>query len=201
MAWDFSITGGHGTTIRQRLLKGITQDWPLSEEYRIDFLAHYHLHGLTAKLFEDLAYQLYVQQQLEWDALLHQLGFEEQYERRSKKANFALNQIFSHWHEQFYSVHHMPLEIHEASVFMNKETITELVDWITLCALLLNKEVIPTYYHNHRAYFIVEAERYTTEIANYEEMEAFVFDLPVYVHFQKEMKTCFFDLFYWCNAY
>jgi hypothetical protein len=132
---------------------------------------------------------------------LEQLGFQEQYERRYKMMNVALNQLFAHWLEQFRTAKGKPLKVCDSSAFLDKEMLTELVDWIVLCGLILDGQVLPNYYKNRQPALLEEAQRYCPRVQTYKEMQAFVFELPTYLRFQEALRTCLYDCFYWYNSY
>lgn len=203
MAWDFSIEGAHSTTIRKRLLQGITENWKLQKDTQINLLALYQIEGLNARFFDQLTSALFREASLNVEQVLRQLGFEEQYDLRSKQVNYALNQIFFHWVETFQTQpHHKNVTICESSAFLDKEALVELVDWITLCGLLLNQQDIPPYYKRTRRVALLDAAQvYCEEVKNYEEMKYFAFELPNYQYFQDELRSCLYDCFFWYNSY
>ena len=202
MAWDFSIEGAHSTTIRQRLLQGITSKWTLKKNTQTNLLALYQLEGLSARFFDQLTNDLFREASLNTEEVLRELGFEEQCNRRSKQTNYALNQLFFQWVEVFAIPNERKkISIHDSSVFLDKESLVELVNWVLLCGFLLTNQAIPKYYKRQYPQLLEEAQRYCEEVSNREEMVCFAFELPNDQCFQEELRTCLFDCFYWYNSY
>ncbi|MGH1335301.1 MAG: hypothetical protein ACRBFS_04170 [Aureispira sp.] len=202
MAWDFSIEGAHSTTIRQRLLQGITQKWDLQKDTQTNLLALYQLEGINASFFDQLTNDLFREASLNIEEVLRELGFEEQYDRRSRQVNQALNQFFFHWIEVFAAKEgRQHISVHESSAFLDKETLIELVDWVMLCGLLLTQQPIPSYYKRQCPQLLADAQSYCEQVNDSEEMACFMVELPLYQRFQEELRTCLFDCFYWYNSY
>lgn len=202
MAWDFSIEGVHTTTIRQRLLRGITEHWTLKKDTQTNLLALYQMEGLTATFFNRLSDDLYQEASLNLEQVLRELGFEEQYALRSKQVNYAMNQVFFHWLETFRTVEEKnAIKVCDSSALLSKEDLVELLDWVALCSCLLAQETVPAYYNKRHPALLEEAKRYCAQVKDYEEMAYFALEWSNYQHFQEELRTCLFDLFYWWNSY
>lgn len=198
MVQNFTIKGAHSTTIRQRLLQGITQHWKLAKHTQTNLLALYQLEGLSNHFFDELNKKLSQELDLSIVPMLQHLGFEQQYQYNSQTNHVLLYMIFQHWLKfTFYSEELDDETWKQRNTFLTKESLMELVDWIILCGYILAEEEIPSCYKNCRTELLERANLYCIALRSNELIENFLLEIPLYQKFREDIRTCLFDCFYW----
>jgi hypothetical protein len=198
MVQDFTIKGAHSTTIRQRVLQGITQHWKLAKNTQTNLLALYQLEGLSNQFFDELSKSLSDELDLGIVELLSQLGFEKQYQYSPKDNHWVVNKIFLQWLKfSFYNESIEDEKLVQRNIFLTKEALTELVDWTILCGYILSNEEVPSCYTNCRNELLNRAIKYCAALRSKELMEDFLIEIPLYQKLRENIRACLLDCFYW----
>jgi hypothetical protein len=204
MSWDFSIEGGAQQVIIAELEKGLGGAWNIKEDSKKRLLDYYHTEGFDAVFFDDLTTCLCLELDLYICDVLKQLQLETLFDRRSKKANAAMNELFFDWNRNFkiYTPKtEYRVQTKDSSAFLKKEELIELVYWIEICCTLLAGETVWLVDPEKEAALLERAIQYCEPLKEREEMKALGFYLPMHQYLKEAIEESSFDLFYWYNSY
>ena len=201
MSWQFMLEVGNQSDIKKRLEKCLKEEWKLKKESQNELWNYYQKEGLTVDFWDVLTTRLCFELNLDHCAVLEQVGFEELFYINSKKGNAGMTGFFSHWNSHFGKKKGAKVIQKNASAFLEKKDLLELVYWLEICSTILSEKEI--WLINPEAaedqFLLKEAIAYCN--INYEEHRSFGYQEHNFVYLKEKMENSPFDFFYWYNSF
>lgn len=197
MAWDFSVEAGNREPIERKLWE-LWPGWELPAEEDRRLRTMFDEQGLSARFFDALGTALYAHRDLYVHEVLKALGFRAIFERRSKSANFGMNQLF-HSYLEGEEATAASAAVFENCAFLGRSDILSLLDWLEICAALISGDNL-LYYDAESATF-QRADQCCKGREEEADLQAFASDWGRYRQLKWDIENGEFDLFYWYNSY